>query len=441
MSDSLLRVLLLQDPNTRIALAGTALLGILAGLIGTLAVLRRRALVGDAVAHAALPGLWIAFFIMRERHFAGLLLGAAAAGTLGILAITFLRRYTRVKEDAAIGIVLGVFFAAGMCLSRIIPTMKRGNYAGLETFIFGKAASMLREDVWAMAIVTVAAALLVSLFFKELRLLCFDSAFAATQGWPVAWLDLALMTLLVISTVIGLPAVGVVLMAALLIIPAAAARFWTDRLGVMMLLSAILGCVAALVGGGISALYAHVSTGPAIVLAAAALFFGSMLLAPRRGVVADLWRRTRLQRKIGLQNLLRTAFEIAEMQGLTGGAIPLASIIGGRGWTPREAHRQLRRARRQRLIDIRGTQVVVTAAGREAALRVVRAHRLWEAFLVEQAVIAPDHVDRDADQIEHILSPELIRQLEERLREQGRLPRALSVPPSLHVLEEAGPCL
>lgn len=291
MTDDLLRLLTLQDPNTRIVLIGTGLLGLCSGVIGSLAVLRRRALMGDALAHAALPGLWVAFFLTRDRSFLALLAGAAVAGALGVATVAFIRDHTRVKEDAAIGIVLSGFFAAGLCLSRIIGDMHLGNSAGLDGFLFGKAAAMLPEDVWTIAAVAAATVAIVTLLFKEFRLLCFDREFGATQGWPVRRLDLALMLLLVVCTVVGLPAVGVVLMAALLIIPAAAARFWTHRLHRMIVLAAFFGAVSGVVGSAVSALHAKISTGPAVVLTSAVIFTGSMLFAPQRGVVASLLRR------------------------------------------------------------------------------------------------------------------------------------------------------
>lgn len=434
MSDELYRLLTLQDWNTRIALAGTGLLGAASGVIGSLAVLRRRALMGDALAHAALPGLWAAFFVMRERHFAGLLLGAALAGTLGVLIVVSLRRYTRIKEDAAIGIVLSVFFGAGMCLSRILQSAGIGNTAGLDSFIFGKAASMLGEDVQAIAIVAAVVIGCVVLFYKEFRLLCFDREFAGALGWPVLLLDVWLMALLVLCTVIGLPAVGVVLMAALLITPAAAARFWTDRLSWMIVLAAIFGALSGLIGSGLSALYTHLSTGPAVVLAAASFFTISMLFAPRRGIAADAFKRWQLRRKIGLQNLLRTMYELSERRPGGRPTYRLEEIEGGRAWTRQIAGLQLARAAREGLVYEALDGYGLTPAGRVAAERVVRVHRLWEMFLVEHASIAPDHVDRDADQIEHILPPELLRELEEKLQAEGRLP---TVPKSPHVLGES----
>jgi manganese/zinc/iron transport system permease protein len=357
------------------------------------------------------------------------------------LAITFIRNQTRIKEDAAIGIVLSCFFGVGLCLSRVVQSAGLGNSAGLDTFILGKAASMLREDALTIAISTCFVVAGVLLFFKEFRILCFDREFAAVQGWPVVALDIWLMALLVVCTVVGLPAVGAVLMAALLIIPPAAARFWTDRLSTMMALSAVFGLASGVLGSGLSSLYADLSTGPAVVMAAAGVFLVSLVAAPRRGIFASLLRRRRQHRKVGLQNLLRTLYELGEHRASQGdGAEPTQrlftrqEILQARAWTPLEAERLLARGRRLQLIGQSPDGYRLTPAGLGAALRIVRAHRLWEMFLVECSAIAPDHVDRDADDIEHHLPPELVERLEERLRNEGRLPPAEAVPGSPHPL-------
>ncbi|MEK6643315.1 MAG: iron chelate uptake ABC transporter family permease subunit [Planctomycetota bacterium] len=442
MSDQLIRLLTLQDTNTRIALLGASLLGMAAGTIGVFIVLRRRALMGDALAHASLPGVWLAFAVVGERDFLGLMTGAAIAGALGVLCVTFIRAQTRIKEDAAIGIVLSVFFAIGLCASRIVQTYGGGNSAGLDGFILGKAASMLWEDVAAIGVVAVVVLLSILALYKELSLLCFDREFAASQGWPVVLLDLYLMLLLVLCTVIGLPAVGVVLMAALLIIPPAAARFWTTRLATMLVLSAAIGLFAAAMGTAASSLDAHLSTGPTIVLAAATCFIISMLFAPRRGMVADVLRRKRLSRRVGMQNLLRTVYEHLEQTHDAGRAwtrtiFRIDDLLATRSWSAGQARRQISRARHEGLLLVVGDEYQLTSTGLEAASRVVRTHRLWELFLVEQAAIAPDHVDRDADQIEHVLPASIITSLEGRLMELGRLTRSGDVPSSPHRLGES----
>jgi manganese/zinc/iron transport system permease protein len=442
MSEQLIRLLTLQDPNTRIAMLGASLLGLAAGSIGVFIVLRRRALMGDALAHASLPGVWLAFAILGQRDFLGLMSGAAIAGGLGVLCVTFIRAQTRIKEDAAIGIVLSVFFAIGLCISRIVQTHSGGNSAGLDGFIFGKAASMLWEDVVAIAVVAGVVVLSIAVLFKELCLLCFDREFAQAQGWPVVLLDLYMMLLLVMCTVIGLPAVGVVLMAALLIIPPAAARFWTTRLSTMLILSALFGLLSACIGTAASSLDEHLSTGPTIVLSAATCFVLSMLFAPQRGLVADLFRRRQLRNRVGLQNLLRTVYEHLEGTGReslawTRTIFRIEDLLAKRSWTAGQARRELVRARRDGLLVTTGDEYQLTSTGLEAAARVVRTHRLWELFLVEQAAVAPDHVDRDADQIEHVLPASIISSLEARLMELGRLSHSGDVPRSPHRMGES----
>lgn len=210
---------------------GTALLGATAGTIGTFAVLRRRALVGDMLSHAALPGICIAFVIMQDRNLIGLSLGALATGLLAIGAVTVICRWTRTKEDAAIGIVLSTFFGAGIVLLSIVQRNTSGNQAGLDKFLFGETAGMRTSDIQLLIATALFSLVIVVALYKEFQLLSFDTDFAAAQGWPTLALDLAMMGTLAVVTVVGLPIVGVILMAAMIILPGAGARFWTNHLG------------------------------------------------------------------------------------------------------------------------------------------------------------------------------------------------------------------
>lgn len=442
--DELLRLITLQDTNTRIVLLGTTLLGIAAGVVGALALLRKRSLVGDAVAHAALPGICLAFLVVGDRSTPAFMVGATITGVLAAAFVSMVRRLTRVKEDAAIAIAIGGFFGVGIVLSSIIQQQPGGRSAGLDGFIFGKAASMVTSD--ALTILCVAAGVLgvCALLIKEFRLLCFDREFAAGQGWPTFSLDLLLMSLVCACTVAGLQAVGVVLIVALLIIPAVAARFWTNCLSVMLWLSGIFGGLAGLAGTVLSAtvptpegsLSRGWPTGPLIVLVAAGLFVVSLLLAPRRGLIADFVRRWSLRRRIALQNLLRDAFEALEPGHDLSIAWSAASVARGGVCSPAT----LRRAERKGLIKRDGSLWRLTDDGRAAAARVVRSHRLWELYLIEQADIAADHVDRDADQLEHVLPAPVLAQLESRLAQDGRLPATtLAVVPSPHPLSPPPP--
>jgi len=353
-----------------------------------------------------------------------------------------------VKEDAAIAVAVGGFFGLGIVLSRLAQNSPEGNKAGLDGFIYGKAASMIASDARLIAWVAGGALLGVALLYKELKVLSFDRDFAQAQGWPTLALDLLVMGLICVVTVAGLPAVGIVLIVALLVIPPAAARFWTDRLGTMLVLAGAIGLGAGVLGTAVSAtapvpagmLSRGWPTGPAIVLCAGAAFLASLLAAPRRGVVAGALRRVGLRRRIQLQNLLRAMHEAAE--GSPGALFePGVELMLERGWSPSRVRAVVRRARRAGLVEPPGADdpgrgpLRLTEAGARAAASVVRAHRQWELFLIEHADIAPDHVDRDADQIEHVLPPDLLRTLEERLAASGRA----TVPVSPHPLPKPAP--
>lgn len=217
---------------------GTALLGGMAGVVGSFAVLRGRALVGDMLAHAALPGVCLAFLITGNRNLLGLSLGALASGLTAIVAVAIILRWTRTKEDAAIGIVLSTFFGAGVVLLSVVQKPSTGgNKAGLHSYLFGEPGGMLTSDVLLLAGVALVVLAMVVLFYKEFLVVCFDTDFAQSQGWPTIWLDLAMMAALAVVTIVGLPIVGVILMAAMIILPAATARFWTNRLSMMLVVS------------------------------------------------------------------------------------------------------------------------------------------------------------------------------------------------------------
>lgn len=299
------------DFTLRTVALGAAVLGIVSGTLGTFAVLRGQSLLGDAISHAALPGITLAFLLTGVRAPLVLVLGAAIAGWIGALAVMGITHYTRVPYDAGLGIILSVFFGIGMVLLTFIQRLPSGTQAGLDTYLFGQAAALLPRDVTVMAGLGVTALIVVSAFWKEFKLLSFDPEFAASIGLPLRRLDIALTTLIVIAIVIGLQAVGVVLMSAILIAPAAAARQWTDRLGVMVVLAAIFGAVAGVSGTLLSASSPRLPTGPTIVLAAGVIVVVSLLFAPGRGLVAEAIRVRRSRRELRVLGLLEDLYTIA----------------------------------------------------------------------------------------------------------------------------------
>ncbi|CAA9447387.1 MAG: Mn-Zn_transporter_SitC [uncultured Rubrobacteraceae bacterium] len=289
------------DYTIRNVALGAAILGVVGGTLGCFAILRRQGLFGDALAHATLPGVCVAFILSGAKTPIVLMSGAALTAGLGALLILTIVHRTRIKQDAALGIVLSVFFGAGAVLITYIGGSGSGNQSGLDRFIFGQAATIVRDDVITMGILASLALLVVVLLFKEFKLLSFDPAFAASLGFPVGRLNVLLTMLIVVAVIIGIQAVGVVLMAAMLIIPAASARQWTDRLGTMITISGLFGALSGVSGALISATGANLPTGPLIVLSATALLVVSLFLGRSQGFLWS-WIGSRRNRRNVLSN-------------------------------------------------------------------------------------------------------------------------------------------
>lgn len=370
--------------NTALVLAGVALLGGAAGVIGCFAVLRRRGLLGDALAHACLPGICLAFLLAGERNFHVLLLGAFLSGLVGIGVLTALKSHTRLKEDAAIAIVLSVFYALGVVLLTAISHGPGGvNRAGLESFLLGQAASMQFADLRLIIGLTLGTLLLVVLLYKEFKLVAFDPAFARVQGWPALALDLALQLMLVLAVVVGLPAVGVLLMAALLVIPAAAARFWTDRLGYLLFLSGGFGMLAGMMGTYPSARGENLATGPLVILAAALLFLISLALGSSRGLVRRWLRQRGYQNQVQKQQLLDALFRFPQAP------VPESALRERLHWPARRLAYWLRHGQKEGVL-VRGVGTVqLTPIGRDRAVDYQARKEHWQALLLRHPQEVP----------------------------------------------------
>ncbi|MEM7505662.1 MAG: iron chelate uptake ABC transporter family permease subunit [Pseudomonadota bacterium] len=306
---------LLGDYTLRNVAIGAAILGAVSGALGCFALLRRQSLLGDTLSHAALPGICLGFLIAGSRSLGPILVGALISGALAGLAVIFLIRMTRLKTDAALGIALSLFFAGGIVLLTLIQRQAGAAQAGLESFLFGQAAAILPRDLWVMGAIAAVALGAVALCWKEFKLASFDPVFAQTLGLPVAVLEAALTVLVALAVVIGLQMVGVVLMAAMVIAPAAAARQWVGRLGHMVLLAALFGILAGVGGAGISALQPGLATGPLIVLIAAGLVAVSILFAPGRGVLWEMAARARERADLQGRQILATFRDLARDHG------------------------------------------------------------------------------------------------------------------------------
>jgi manganese/zinc/iron transport system permease protein len=381
--------------NATLVAVGAALLGMAAGVTGTFLFLRKRALVSDAMSHATLPGIAIAFIVMvlaggDGRNLIGLLLGSAVSATLGLLAVQWLTSRTRLNEDAAIGAVLSVFFGFGIVLLTVIQTMSAGRQAGLEGFLLGSTAGMLYSDAVTIAVGGALALGLALLLRRPMTMVAFDPGHAATIGIDTRRIDLATMGLVMAVTVIGLKIVGLIMVIALVIIPPVAARFWSERSETVALLAGVFGGLAGYLGAAISASAPDLPTGPIIVLVAFGIFVVSLLVAPARGTVAAGVRARRYHRRVHLRQGL-----LAMAQGL-----PVYE-----GWT-------------RRLLVAEGlarADGVPTEAGRARAAQAMRDERRWAVLRGTPAYEAAASLYDGLRDIETVLTPDQLADIDARM--------------------------
>lgn len=434
-----LRFSALGDPSVRYALAGAVLLGLACGLLGSFLVVRQMALVGDALSHAVLPGVALGFLWNASKDPLAIFIGATIAGLLGTLTVTAITRTTRIKEDTALGMVLAGYFSLGMCLVTRLQKLPTGNQSGITSFLFGQAAALKPGDLWLMGIVCAFVTTVIVVAYKELLLVSFDPVFSRVCGLPARWLDHLLMLLLAFSVVISLQAVGVVLVSAMLITPAATASLLTNRFHKLLILSAVLGVVAGIAGAFMSFLGSNLPTGPLMVLAASVGFGLAFLFAPRRGIIRRWWRDHSQSRRIQRENTLKALFHILEEQSFKAETVSFLELAERRRITLDQAAAEARSLCANQLVTVGADEVSLslTPAGWQRACEIVRNHRLWELYLTQAAQIPPDHVHDDAERIEHVLGADAVRELERRLSFAKYDPHGRPIP-SLADLRRGG---
>lgn len=281
-------------------------------MLGSFAVLRKQSLLGDAISHAALPGIAIAFLLTGAKDSNTLLFGALISGLIGTFWIRGIVSKTHLKTDTALGLILSLFFGFGMLLLTFIQKQPNANQAGLDKYLFGQAATLVESDVWTMAVVTGICLLIVLLFWKEFKILLFDADYTKTLGFNTKFIDVLITSFIVLAIVLGLQTVGVVLMSAMLLAPAAAARQWTNSLGIMVILAALFGALSGVLGTAISASQNNLSTGPVIVIVASVFVLFSFIFSPSRGLLFRQIRFIKNRRDLELQKTLAFMYHIAE---------------------------------------------------------------------------------------------------------------------------------
>lgn len=351
------------DYTLRTITLGTAILGAICGMLGSFAVLRKQSLLGDAISHAALPGIALAFIITGVKDTNLLLIGALISGLVGTFWIKGIVKRTRLKNDTALGLILSLFFGFGMLLLTFIQKMPNANQAGLDKYLFGQAATLVEEDVWVMATVTGLSLIVLLLFWKELKLLLFDADYTKTLGFNVRFLDILITSFIVLAIVLGLQTVGVVLMSAMLLAPAAAARQWTNSLGKMIILASIFGAFSGVFGTAISASQNNLSTGPVIVLVAAFFVVISFIFSPGRGLLFREIRFRRNRRELHQKKTLTLMYHIVKEHENIARPHAIRILNNFQGFT----RKTLNQLEQDSLIEISGNQWAMTQKGYEEA--------------------------------------------------------------------------
>ena len=417
-----------SDPNVRYVVLGSILLTASSAIVGSFTFLKKKSLVGDAVAHSILPGVCTAFLIAGSKNPLILITGAFISGWISLVVMDLITGKSKIKEDTAIGLVLSVFFGLGILLLTYIQRSGNAAQSGLDHFLFGQAASLVGQDLIVFSVVALILIISVLVLFKEFQLISFDEDFARSIGFPVRGIELILTTLTVMAVVIGIQAVGVILMAAMLITPAAAARFWTSNIKVMVLLAAVLGAFSGLFGAYISYVSPSMPTGPWIVVVISVIALLSFFLSPNRGILYRQIKLYRVKRKMLKENILKLLYKLGETDQDFFKPRTLEEIIALRPYRLSTLSGGVNALRRDGYLEQVDGKWTFTQAGMSKGQRVLRLHRLWELYLTEYVKIAPDHVHEDAETIEHVLTPELEERLENLLQHPKEDPHSSRIP-------------
>ena len=395
-----------MDPVFLKVLVGTTLLAASSSVVGAFSYLKGQSLVGDAIAHALLPGVVLAFILGGIRNSSFLILGALISGLLAHYGIGYIENKTKLKSDTAVSLVLSTFFGFGIMLMSYIQRTGQGQQAGLERFLLGKAAAITMQDIYIFSALALVLIIGVGLFYKGFQLMTFNEDFAHAIGLPMPLIRFTFTVLTVLAITIGIQTVGVVLMAALLITPSAAARVWTNSLPAMLALAASFAGVAAVMGTYISSVLPKMPTGPWVVLVLAFFGFSSLLFAPKRGWFSKQRRAKANQRKTIRENVLKLLFQQEEQRGLPT-LLSIEEIQGIRAMRLDRLTSTLKELKNRLLIIDHGGSYGLTELGRGEGRRVVRLHRLWELYLTERLGMAADHIHPQAETMEHVITPEI----------------------------------
>ena len=415
----------LEDAVAQKVVFGVAVIGFISGVVGVFSFLRKKTLVADAISHAVLPGVCVGFLFAGTKDPLVLMTAAVVVGWMSVWMIDMIVRTTKLKEDAAIAIVSTFFFAIGSVLLSYISKSENAEQTGLKNFLFGNAATMTDLDVNVFVIVSLVVLLVVVLFFKQFKLFCFDEAFSKVIGLPVKSIEFLLSTLTVLTVAIGIQAVGVVLMSALLIAPASAARYWTNKLSLMLLIAGLFGLFSGVFGVVVSTFKEAMPTGPWIVTVLFLFTVLTLLFAPKKGWFSIKKLNDFNKFKVMEENLLKVFYQYLE-EGKE--ELAVMEILEKRPVDTSDLEKVLSRLMKKRYLLKQGQHYRLTSNGRIEAMRIVRSHRLWELYLTQRMKFKEDHIHGSAETIEHLITPDIELELLKELDFPKEDPHKKAIP-------------
>ena len=404
---------------------GTGILCMASGVVGCFTYLRKRALIGDVISHAVLPGVTIAFMLTGVKNPATFVIGAIISGLISVWAVDFIQQRSKLKPDTILALILSVFFGFGILLLTYVQGSGNAAQSGLDSFLFGKAASMSLLDVKIFSLIALLNVLSIGIFLRGFQLISFDETYAKSIGFRVKFLKSALAILTVVTVAIGVQAVGVVLMAALLISPAAGARFMTNSIKKMLLFSGIVGAVAGIAGALISSTGLGMPTGPWVVVCLSVIAFFAILFGKQKGLLSRMRLRRSNQLKINNENVLKALYKISQRNKHS---LNLDQLKQEHDLMYLPLVKILRRLKRKELVELVKGRVVLSEQGVISAREVIRKHRLWELYLSKYFQLATDHLHDDAEGIEHVITPEIEKHLTELLEYPDKDPHESEIP-------------
>lgn len=414
-----------QDPSIAWVVLGITLLGVGSAYVGTFSFLNKKALLGDAISHAVLPGICLGFVLAGEKNPVYIVSGAFLSGAAATFLSSWLRRKTKLSDDTIIATILSVFFGFGIVLLTSLQKSGNPEVAGLNSFIFGNAIGISESDLALYGGLSLAIILVLTLLLKEFRLMVFDPEFGRAIGFPMKFISFLFNVLMILAVVIGIQAIGVVLMAALLITPGAAARFWTDRLNPLLMLAAFFSVLSGILGTYVSFVLPKMPTGPWVVVFLSLFAMISFLVSPKSGMVFRYFSRKKYLRKTHRDHLMKALYKASE-GGKTG--LSIEEIYHLYPYQKTETNQSIHDLEKLDFISKNQSFIELTEKGISDAMRIVRLHRLWELYLNESMNIAPDHVHDSAEQLEHLITPELEALLEKRLNYPALDPHHEPIP-------------